>query len=247
MIYFSKKVCFFFCLFSFLSFSFPSQESIVPIFDLCKDRSFELVGSGADSFVLKINSLEEFDKELLESKVPTIVVFYSVLSNKNLNFKENIFQVAAELQGKVSFLSVEINENIDLMSKLKVDFLNLFNEKDQVPSQADFLEFFQYFSSSCEEQSDLVPFFLFFKGDLLVIPQNYKFETKDILIGDINKFLLAPDPLVNKNLKEKIQTSVDIKSKDIQNSSTNSWWGKVKDSTSKLKDGFLNFINRLNK
>ncbi|HBS48187.1 TPA: hypothetical protein DEO28_03830 [Candidatus Dependentiae bacterium] len=222
-----KFVVFFTLVFSSNIFSY--EGLLNPIFDNLSNRSFELTQKGYDSFVVKVNDIDVFEEEVISNPLPVVAKFYSSVSKNDFDFQ----QLAEIFRHKVKFVSIDINENTDLLEKLITDLLVISQSApnsldNSVLMKNNIVEFLQFLATIKDQNNEVSPFILFFKGDLLIIPKNYAFTNKSLLEGEIEK-LVSMNTFSHK-VDKKSESRKKNGSKEI---SIYSWWSSVKNWVSK--------------
>jgi thioredoxin reductase (NADPH) len=90
------------------------------------EKKFYRPTKNAGKEILKISSQAEFDKEVLKSKIPVIVDFYTPTCPSCLQMLPYVSEMAAQFDTKIKFVKVDGSELPDLMQRLLVTSVPTF-------------------------------------------------------------------------------------------------------------------------
>ena len=96
--------------------------------------------------VIHVNTIAEYKKEILDSKVPVIIDFWATWCMPCKMFSPVFEKVSAEYKGKVKFVKIDVDEASDVAMKfsiMSIPTVVLFNGGKEVERQTGALSLTQ--------------------------------------------------------------------------------------------------------
>ena len=167
-------------IFMFFMSSLQAYEGYpVSLFQHVGEKSFEPLVDGSDSYVLEIQNVNNFYKEIAKSKKPVVLKIFSNKSNTAVTTSPLFQDIAKQFRKDIKFASLDISTNRN-MAKLFMEFLVklIFKLKASKTDNREFLGRIMGVVrrfALLEQSKESVPFVLFFKDGDLIFPNNLDF------------------------------------------------------------------------
>lgn len=192
---------------------------LLPIFSHAIQKQYEFAPDGSESFVQEICNNTQFSSLIKESCGTLLIVKYCASNALHNDEVLQWFQALAEQHQSVRFVAIDLTRRADLALSLAQLCLTILSSSAK-PDVTDMGErtlrikkILEYVMGVVNhEYATLEPFYLFFKGDALIIPQNFS-HTKPEQADGIIKTYQSARSVNNKQTVCSDQSSLPMRSK----------------------------------
>lgn len=231
---------------SFLIFNglYSYIPSSISMFEHSSRQEFEPLSDGSDSYVLKICGMKQFNSEVLNCKNAVVVKFFRRDSTIIDRVRRSYQELAKNLKGNIKFVSVDIEENKDLLQQFSMSFLTLITkdpnlEKANPKLYNHLVKIFKYMIVAQKDELDVIPFVFFFKDSNMIIPKRFNFEKKRALQEDIEEQLLGEEEKNTTSICMRDGRFLKINNKFFAlKEEQNTFWKKLEKTGKRIKNWF---------